>query len=122
MTDNGNGSGAIAFTTGFEDAGNYTIELIATDNGTPNLRDTLSFALTVNNVNRAPVLQQQPRNRWTKTAAFRCRYRRVIPMATASHFPRSACPRSPAFRTMGTAARRCKFHPDLKMPEITPSA
>ncbi|MCB9066625.1 MAG: tandem-95 repeat protein [Calditrichae bacterium] len=55
LTDNGNGGGAIAFTTGFEDAGNYTIELIATDNGTPNLRDTLSFALTVNNVNRAPV-------------------------------------------------------------------
>ncbi|MEZ4765477.1 MAG: hypothetical protein R3C26_20545 [Calditrichia bacterium] len=55
MTDNGNGSGAIAFTTGFEDAGNYTIELIATDNGTPNLRDTLSFSLTINEVNRAPI-------------------------------------------------------------------
>ncbi len=55
LTDNGNGSGSIAFTTGFENAGNYTIELIATDNGTPNLRDTLTFALTVNNVNRAPV-------------------------------------------------------------------
>ncbi|MEZ4765479.1 MAG: Ig-like domain-containing protein [Calditrichia bacterium] len=55
FTDNGGGSGSVAFTPGLDDAGSYTIQLIATDDGTPNLTDTLSFSLTVNNVNRAPV-------------------------------------------------------------------
>ncbi|MEZ4765476.1 MAG: hypothetical protein R3C26_20540 [Calditrichia bacterium] len=43
LTDNGNGSGSITFSPGAEDAGNYTVELIVTDNGSPALRDTVAF-------------------------------------------------------------------------------
>ena len=57
FTDNGNGTGSLRFTSGFDDAGNYpNIEIIIADNGTPSLSDTASFTLVVNNVNRAPVL------------------------------------------------------------------
>jgi hypothetical protein len=57
LTDNGDGTGTISFTTGFDDAGTYpNIQVIATDNGVPSGADTVSFTLTVGNVNRAPVL------------------------------------------------------------------
>jgi hypothetical protein len=57
FTDNHNGTGTIHFAPGFEDAGVYSsIEVVATDDGTPNLSDKKSFTLTVNNVNRAPAL------------------------------------------------------------------
>ncbi|MGD8305987.1 MAG: Ig-like domain-containing protein, partial [Ignavibacteria bacterium] len=57
FTDNGDGTGLISFLPDFEDSGSYpNIQIIATDNGTPNLADTTIFTLTVNDVNRAPVI------------------------------------------------------------------
>jgi hypothetical protein len=57
FVDNGNGTGTISFAPGFDAAGVYpNIQVIAADNGTPALSDTISFALTVRNVNRAPAL------------------------------------------------------------------
>ncbi|RMF57203.1 MAG: hypothetical protein D6748_11655, partial [Calditrichaeota bacterium] len=44
FTDNGNGTGTLTFNPGFDDAGVYpNIQVIATDDGTPNLSDTTSF-------------------------------------------------------------------------------
>jgi len=61
FTDNGDGTGSFAFNPGFDDAGVYqNISVIATDNGAPNLADTVSFTLTVTNVNRPPVLDPIP--------------------------------------------------------------
>ncbi len=58
FTDNGNRTGRIRFTPGFFAAGVYAnIQVIATDDGTPALSDTVSFTLTVNNVNRAPQIR-----------------------------------------------------------------
>ncbi|MEZ4765480.1 MAG: cadherin repeat domain-containing protein [Calditrichia bacterium] len=85
VSDNGNGTGNIQLTPGFEDSGSYTLSAIVTDDGTPNLSDTVSFSLTINEVNRAPIWSTVSRNQWMKTAAFRCRFRRVIRMATAFH-------------------------------------
>ncbi|MEJ2196635.1 MAG: Ig-like domain-containing protein, partial [Ignavibacteriaceae bacterium] len=57
FTDNGDGTGLISFLPGFGDASTYpNIQVIATDNGTPNLSDTTTFTLTVGDVNRAPVV------------------------------------------------------------------
>jgi hypothetical protein len=57
LTDNGNGTGTIRFAPGFDAAGVYpNITVIATDDGLPAMSDTVAFALTVRNVNRAPVL------------------------------------------------------------------
>ncbi|MHA2284199.1 MAG: Ig-like domain-containing protein [Promethearchaeota archaeon] len=57
LLDNGDGTGVIIFTPGFEDSGTYNgIEMIAFDNGNPNLSDTVYFNLIVINMNRAPVL------------------------------------------------------------------
>lgn len=56
FVDSGNGIGTITFSPGFGDAGAYPgIEVIATDNGAPNLSDTTVFSLTVLDSNRAPV-------------------------------------------------------------------
>jgi len=54
--DNGDGTGRIRFTPDFFAAGVYqNIQVIATDDGA--LSDTVSFSLTVNNVNRAPQIR-----------------------------------------------------------------
>lgn len=50
LTDNGDGSGSLNFTPGFNDAGQYSIEVVATDNGLPALSGTESFLLTINDV------------------------------------------------------------------------
>ncbi len=54
FTDNGNGNGNVRFIPGFNDAGNYFIDVIARDTGNPQLSDTVTFLLTVNGTNRAP--------------------------------------------------------------------
>lgn len=55
-TDNGDGTGRIRFTPDFFAAGVYqNIQVIAADDGA--LADTVSFSLTVNNVNRAPQIR-----------------------------------------------------------------
>jgi Zn-dependent metalloprotease len=56
FSDNGNGSGNFVFTPGFSSAGNYLIDVIATDDGIPALGDTATFMLTVNGTNRAPII------------------------------------------------------------------
>ncbi len=56
LTDLGNGSGVLHFSPGYADAGSYLIEVIAIDNGSPQLADTAQFTLTVGEVNRAPVV------------------------------------------------------------------
>jgi hypothetical protein len=57
FVNQGNGVGSIHFAPSFEDAGFYpAISVIAADNGTPSLSDTVIFDLMVNNVNRAPIL------------------------------------------------------------------
>jgi murein DD-endopeptidase MepM/ murein hydrolase activator NlpD len=55
LIDNGDGTGTISFAPGFNVAGVYSnIEVIATDDGSPSLSDTVVFALTVNDRNGAP--------------------------------------------------------------------
>ncbi|MEZ4765481.1 MAG: hypothetical protein R3C26_20565 [Calditrichia bacterium] len=82
FTDNGGGSGSVAFTPGLDNAGSYTIQLIATDNGTPNLNDTLSFSLTVNDVNRAPVFAAVSAQSMNENSSLPCRFPRQMRMAT----------------------------------------
>ena len=51
------GAGNYTWVTGETDGpGTYTVVLRVTDNGTPNLSDTVSFDITINEVNVAPVL------------------------------------------------------------------
>jgi hypothetical protein len=58
LTDNRNGTGRIRFTPDFFAAGIYqNIQVTATDDGTPPASATVSFKLTVNNVNRAPQIR-----------------------------------------------------------------
>jgi len=57
FTDNGDGTGTISFAPMTGDAGVYpNIEVVATDDGTPSLSDTVSFALTVNQAQPAQVV------------------------------------------------------------------
>lgn len=57
FTDHGGGNGTMSFSPDFDDSGFYeNIEIIATDDRSPPLADTISFSLTVENVNRAPQL------------------------------------------------------------------
>src|SRR5206468_444504 len=44
------------WTPSFTQAGNYMVSFRVTDNGVPALNDTKTVAITVNDVNRAPVL------------------------------------------------------------------
>lgn len=53
FVDNGNGSAQLSWTPGFNQAGVYPVTFIATDGS---LSDTEIVQITVNNVNRAPVL------------------------------------------------------------------
>lgn len=56
--DQGNGSGVFTFAPGFDAAGYYPgITVVASDDGDPVLADTVSFSLSVIDVNRAPVLE-----------------------------------------------------------------
>lgn len=55
--NNNDGTGELVFTPDFTHAGVYQLEVTATDDGTPPLSDRKTFTLTVNNVNRAPLLQ-----------------------------------------------------------------
>ena len=54
VNDNGDGTGTLTLQPGFDDSGDYTITVRATDSGS--LSDQQSFALSVTDVNRASVL------------------------------------------------------------------
>ncbi|MCB2230792.1 right-handed parallel beta-helix repeat-containing protein [bacterium] len=53
FTDHADGTGELTFTPDFDQAGDYTIRIIAADSA---LADTVEFDITVDNTNRAPVL------------------------------------------------------------------
>ncbi len=55
-TDNGDGSGSIDCNPGYNNTGVYAISVAAVDNGVPSLNDGEGVVLTINNVNRDPVL------------------------------------------------------------------
>jgi uncharacterized repeat protein (TIGR01451 family) len=55
--DNGDGSGSIVFTPGFNDAGVYKLTLTVSDGI---LSDSTVFNITVNNVNRPPLIPSNP--------------------------------------------------------------
>lgn len=56
FTDNGNDTGFILFTPGFDDAGIYSMTITASDGS---LSDSDTFNLTVNSINRPPVADNQ---------------------------------------------------------------
>ena len=56
FVDNGDGTGTITGTPGYDDSATSTVTIYAEDGGTPNLSDTTTFDITVTNTNRAPVL------------------------------------------------------------------
>jgi PKD domain-containing protein/cadherin-like protein/Big-like domain-containing protein len=51
-------TGNVNLAPGFSDMGTAGVMVRATDNGSPNLSDTKSFTITVNDVNRGPLLAQ----------------------------------------------------------------
>ena len=53
FTDNGNGTATISLSPGYEDSGNYSMTVSVSDG---DLSNSDTFSLTINNVNRAPVL------------------------------------------------------------------
>ncbi|MCF7809803.1 tandem-95 repeat protein [bacterium] len=57
FNDNGNGSGLFTWTPGFEDAGEYTVVFIVSDNDYDIETETV---ITVNSTNRAPVWEDIP--------------------------------------------------------------
>ena len=60
LADNGNGSGTLTFTPGFNDSNNYMVTVIVTDNSAGALGAQRQFQVTVNNVNRAPQVAAIP--------------------------------------------------------------
>ena len=66
FTDHHNGTGTIRFAPDFTHAGVYAdIKVTAQDTSTPPLTDSVTFTLTVLNVNRPPVLEPLPFNNYT---------------------------------------------------------
>lgn len=57
FTDNGDGTGSLTLTPSYTDAGSYSILMLVTDSF---LDDTETFALTVTDTNRAPVISGVP--------------------------------------------------------------
>ncbi len=56
FTPTSNTTARFTWTPSFTQAGSYTVSFRVTDNGVPALADTKTVAITVNDVNRAPVL------------------------------------------------------------------
>jgi len=56
FTNNGNGTGSFSWTPGFDAQGPYNVMIIATDAASSVITDTEAITITVNNVNRPPVL------------------------------------------------------------------
>lgn len=56
LQDNGNGTGTLAWTPGFGDAGNHMVTVSVIDDGNPAAMDQEALTITVGNVNRPPVL------------------------------------------------------------------
>jgi hypothetical protein len=54
FTDNPDSTASFSWTTGFYDAGEYTVRFIATDVDVPTLVDTMEVVIVVNNVNQVP--------------------------------------------------------------------
>ena len=52
----GTATGNVHLAPGFDDAGTYSVTVRASDNGTPALTNDKTFTITVNNVDRPPVL------------------------------------------------------------------
>ncbi|NQU06452.1 MAG: choice-of-anchor D domain-containing protein, partial [Calditrichaeota bacterium] len=58
LNDNEDGTGEFVWTPGYEDSGEYSLTIIATDDGEGSLTDEETITITVTNLNRAPVLDQ----------------------------------------------------------------
>jgi hypothetical protein len=56
LIDNGDGTASLIFTPSFEDSGTYPVTVTVSDDGCPFDIASESFNITVNNINRAPVL------------------------------------------------------------------
>ncbi len=56
LQDNGDGTGTLAWTPGFGEAGNYAITISATDDGAPVAQDQETLTITVGDVNRPPTV------------------------------------------------------------------
>jgi hypothetical protein len=52
LIDNGDGTGSIEFNPTFADSGSYPITVIVTDDGVPNLSDSETFTLSVNDISQ----------------------------------------------------------------------
>ena len=57
LTDNGGGSGVLDIAPAFDDAGEYTITITATDNGNPEASSLIEVMVTVVNAEGSPVLE-----------------------------------------------------------------
>ena len=56
LSDNGDGTGSLDCSPGFDDAGTYPVTVTVMDDGTPNLDDSESFDIVVGGTNRTPTL------------------------------------------------------------------
>jgi hypothetical protein len=55
-TDNGDGTGSVDCTPGYNNSGTWELPVVAVDDGAPNLNDGEAVVLAINNINRNPVL------------------------------------------------------------------
>ncbi|MCF7811460.1 choice-of-anchor D domain-containing protein, partial [bacterium] len=56
LTDNGDGTGEFIWTPTYDDSGEYTLNIVVTDDGEGELQDEETITITVNHINRNPEL------------------------------------------------------------------
>ncbi|MEZ4765472.1 MAG: hypothetical protein R3C26_20520 [Calditrichia bacterium] len=120
FTDNGSGSGSFQFNPDFSHAGVYNLKLAAVDNGVPTLSDTASFTITVNNINRAPVLAAVANQGMNEGGNLAVPVSATIPMAMRWCSPRRIYPHSAHLPITAMALEILNLRPVLVTKAIIP--
>ncbi len=110
FTDSGNGAGSLVWTTNFADSGIYTPTFIASDGS---LADTEIVAITVNNVNQAPVLAPIGAKSVDEGQSLVFRFSASDPDGTTPTFTVLNNPTNSSFVDSANGAGSFTFNPDF---------
>ncbi|NUM55446.1 MAG: PQQ-dependent sugar dehydrogenase [Candidatus Hydrogenedentes bacterium] len=122
FVDNGNGTGTFTWTPNFFQAGTYQdVKFTATDNGSPAKSDSRFIDITVNNVNRPPVLDPIGNKSVDENAPLQFVVSATDPDGTALAMEASNLPAGASFVDNGNGTGTFSWTPDYNAAGVYPN-
>ncbi|MDZ4860211.1 MAG: PQQ-dependent sugar dehydrogenase [Candidatus Hydrogenedentes bacterium] len=112
VNNNGDGTASFSWTPDFTDAGPHSVTFTATDTGAPPLTDSETVTITVNNVNRPPVLVDIPNKTVDENALLQFTVNASDPDGTSPSLNASNLPTGATFVNHGNGTATFAWTPN----------